>query len=192
MAMNYVATLTLDCSTDADLLTSACMVCKLVTTPGCSCFRPDSWHDLHVSQGVKKLIPSASICWVCMDSTLFRWGAVAWWWVGPNPPQAMQFWVTAWIGWVKCTMVHCPSPMQYGSLPLMLFWVWVTASHAILGHCLPCCAGSLPVRKTSFVTAVLLSQPINPQMWTEVRFSSSTYFKNESTFVCSALGDSKS
>ena len=120
------------------------------------------------------------------------WGAVAWWWVGPNPPQALQFWVTAWIGWVKCTMVHCPSPMQYGSLPLMLFWVWVTASHAILGHCLPCYSGSLPVRKTSLVTAALLSQPINPQTWMEFWFSSSTYLKNKSTFVCSALGDSKS
>ena len=96
-----------------------------------------------------------------MDSTLFRWGAVAWWWVGPNPPQVMQFW-GGWVphcicGWVPHAMQYgslpglggsnarwytAPSPMQYGSLPPMLFWV--TACHAILGHRLPCYSGSPP------------------------------------------------
>ena len=91
---------------------------------------------------------------------------------------------------------HCldwVGQMHYGTLPES-HAIWVTASHAILGlgHCLPCYSGSLPVRKTSLVTAALLSQPINPQTWMEFWFSSSTYLKNKSTFVCSALGDSKS
>ena len=134
-------------------------------------------------------------------------------WVGPTlhlwvGPTCNAIWVTAWIGWVKCTMVHCPEshaiwvtashailghrlPCYSGSPPAMLFWV--TACHAILGHRLPCYSRSLPVGKTSFVTAALLSQPMNSQLRMEFRFSSSsTYLKNESTFVCSALGDSKS